>query len=178
SLLDHLKEELDRKFLPNEQQARVLVQMPVDELSRRFKLHSDTLDHELDDLLNADVLDRLYTQVGERLQGLPPVPVGRCAGGPHEAWQGYRKVDRDPKSWRGNDYPTFRSEELFAGLTGQDVHAGFDGEKYIELMREKIRVAAHQVLHSVRVQMRRRLRQMERELALLVYKPDEPAAKA
>ncbi len=50
--------------------------------------------------------------------------------------------------------------------------SGFDGEAYLNLMREKIRVAIHQVMHAVRVQMRRRLKALERELAMLIYKPD------
>jgi len=40
-------------------------------------------------------------------------------------------------------------------LTDSDVFSNFDGEAYLGLMQEKIRVATQQVMHAVRVQMRR-----------------------
>lgn len=170
-LAEHLQQKLVDKLLPNEQRQRVIEHMTVDELSKQFQLHAKLMDQELDDLMNADVIDRLYGEVGEKLYGLPGVPILR-AGGPHDAWQDFRKKDRDPKTWRGGDFPSFRSEELFSGLTNAEVFSGFDGEAYLNLMREKIRVAIHQVMHAVRVQMRRRLKALERELAMLIYKPD------
>ena len=171
ALADHLRQKLSDKLVPSEQRKRVIEHMVVDELAQQFQLHGKLLDQELDDLMNADVIDRLYSEVGERLYGLPAVPILR-SGGPHDAWQDFRKKDRDPKAWRGRDFPSFRSEELFAGLTGRDVFANFDGESYLKLMDEKIRVGVQQVMHAVRVQMRRRLKALERELALLVYKPE------
>jgi hypothetical protein len=170
-LADHLRQKLYEKLVPSEQRKRVIEHMVVDELAQQFQLHGKLLDQELDDLMNADVIDRLYSEVGERLYGLPAVPILR-RGGPHDAWQEFRKTDRDPKAWRGKDFPSFRSADLFAGLTGPEVYANFDGEAYLKMMDEKIRVGVQQVMHAVRVQMRRRLKALERELALLVYKPE------
>lgn len=173
-LAEHLQTKLYEKVVSSDQRKRVIEQMTIDELARQFMLHGKLLDQELDDLMNADVIDRLYGEVGERLYGLPGVPILR-AGGPYDAWQDFRKQDRDPKSWRGADFPSFRSEDLFTGLTGADVYANFNGEEYLKLMRDKIRIAVQQVMHAVRVQMRRRLKSLERELALLIYRPDDPA---
>jgi Mor family transcriptional regulator len=170
-LADHLQQKLLEKLLPNEQRQRVIEHMPVFDLAKQFQLHAKLMDEELDDLMNADVIDRLYGEVGEKLYGLPQVPILRAAG-PHDAWQDLRKKDRDNKSWRGAGFPTFRSEELFAGLANTEVFSGFDGEAYLTLMKEKIRVAVQQVMHAVRVQMRRRLKSLERELSLLIYKPE------
>jgi Mor family transcriptional regulator len=170
-LAEHLQQKLREKLLPNEQRQRVIEHMSVDDLARQFQLHGKLMDQELDDLMNADVIDRLYGEVGEKLYGLPQVPVLRAAG-PHDAWQEFRKKDRDPKCWRGKDFPSFRSEELFAGLTNPEVFSGFDGESYLSLMKEKVRAAVHQVMHAVRVQMRRRLKALEREMSMLIYKPD------
>jgi Mor family transcriptional regulator len=89
------------------------------------------------------------------------------------AWQSFRRDDRDTMGWRDRDFPNFRSTELFTGLTEAEVFSNFDGEAYLGLMQEKIRVATQQVMHAVRVQMRRRLRALERELGLLIYKPEE-----
>jgi hypothetical protein len=171
-LADHIEQKLYERLAPSEQRVRVILQMPIDDLSKQFRLHAETLDQQLDDLMNADVIDRLYAEVTEKMEGLPVVPLGRHAGGIHEMWQNYRREDRDPKSWRGNDFPSFRSPELFAGLTGAEIAHSFDGAAYLDLMKEKIRVATHQVMHSVRVQMRRRLRMMEKELSLLIWKPE------
>lgn len=171
-LADHLREKLYERLAPNEQRVRVIMDMTVDKLAKQFRLHAETLDQELDDLMNADVIDRLYGEVADKLEGLPAVPLNRCPGGPFEAWQSYRREDRDPKSWRNQEFPNFRSTELFAGLTDSDVFSNFDGEAYLGLMREKIRVSTQQVMHAVRVQMRRRLRALERELGLLIYKPE------
>ena len=41
--------------------------MTVDKLARQFGLHAETLDQELDDLMNADVIDRLYGEVAEKM---------------------------------------------------------------------------------------------------------------
>ena len=172
-LADHLREKLHERLLPNEQRVRVIMNMPVEQLAMQFKVHAETMEQELDELMNADVIDRLYNEVAEKMEHLPPVAVSRCAGGPYEAWQQFRKEDRDPKGWRSKTFPSFFSKELFAGLTRGEVHTGFDGEKYIDMMRDKIRVATQQVMHAVRVQMRRRLRTLERELALLIYRPEE-----
>ncbi|MFL5338569.1 MAG: hypothetical protein ACJ8F7_00230, partial [Gemmataceae bacterium] len=172
-LAEHLREKLNERLLPNEQRVRVMMKMPVEQLELEFGVHAETLEMELDELMNADVIDRLYNDVAEKMEHLPAVSVNRCAGGPYEAWQQFRKQDRDPRGWRGKEFPQFHSPELFRGLKHGEVHTGFDGGKYIELMREKIRVATEQVLHAVRVQMRRRLRALERELALLIYRPEE-----
>jgi GTPase Era involved in 16S rRNA processing len=172
-LATHLEQKLYEKLAPSDLRVRVIMNMTVDDLSKQFRLHAETLDQALDDLMNADVIDRLYGEVAEKLEGLPPVPVAKCAGGVHEAWQQCRREDRDPKSWRTKDFATFQSSDLFAGLTGNDVYTGFDGPAYLGLMKEKLRVATQQVMHSVRVQMRRRLRTLERELALLIWKPEE-----
>jgi hypothetical protein len=172
-LADHLEHKLYEKLAPSEQRVRVILNMTVDDLSRQFRLHAETLDQTLDDLMNADVIDRLYGEVAEKLEGLPPVPVAKCAGGVYEAWQLCRREDRDPRTWRTKDFPTFQSGDLFSGLTGAEVYAGFDGASYLDLMKEKLRTATQQAMHSVRVQMRRRLRTLERELSLLIWKPEE-----
>jgi len=172
-LADHLEQKLYEKLAPSEQRVRVILNMTVDDLSKQFRLHAETLDQTLDDLMNADVIDRLYGEVAEKLEGLPAVPIAKCAGGVYEAWQQCRREDRDPKSWRTRDFPTFQSGDLFSGLTGEEVYAGFDGAAYLDLMKEKLRTATQQAMHSVRVQMRRRLRTIERELSLLIWKPEE-----
>lgn len=172
-LAEHLEQKLYEKLAPSEQRVRVILNMTVDDLSKQFRLHAETLDQSLDDLMNADVIDRLYGEVAEKLEGLPPVPIAKCAGGVHEAWQQCRREDRDPKSWRTMDFPTFQSGELFTGLTGAEIYSGFDGAAYLDLMKEKLRAATHQVMHAVRVQMRRRLKSLERELSLLIWKPEE-----
>ncbi len=171
SLAEHLQQKLYEKVVTGEQRKRVIEAMSVDELAKQFQLHGKLLEQELDDQINVDVIDRLYGEVGERLYGLPNVPLLRSAG-PHDAWQEFRKQDRDPHGWRRREFPNFRSEELFEGLTGAQVFSGFDGPAYLTLMREKIRVGVHQVMHAIRVQMRRRLKSMERELAMLIYKPE------
>jgi len=170
-LAEHLQQKLYEKVVTGEQRKRVIEAMSVDELAKQFQLHGKLLEQELDDQINVDVIDRLYGEVGERLYGLPNVPLLRSAG-PHDAWQEFRKQDRDPHGWRRREFPNFRSEELFEGLTGAQVFSGFDGPAYLTLMREKIRVGVHQVMHAIRVQMRRRLKSMERELAMLIYKPE------
>jgi hypothetical protein len=170
-LAEHLQQKLYEKVVTGEQRKRVIESMSVDELAKQFQLHGKLLQQELDDQMNADVIDRLYGEVGERLYGLPNVPILRSAG-PHDAWQEFRKSDRDPHAWRGRGFPNFRSEELFEGLTGSQVFSGFDGAAYLTLMREKIRVGVHHAMHAIRVQMRRRLKSMERELAMLIYKPE------
>lgn len=176
-LAEHIQQKLYEKLAPTDQRVRVILEMPVEKLAMQFQLHAETLDQELDELMNADVIDRLYTEVAERLEGLPVVPVNRTAGGVYEAWQSFRRQDRDPKAWRHDDFPTFRSPDLFAGLTGTEVYSGFDGEAYLRLMQDKIRTATQQVMHAVRVQMRRRLRLMERELSLLIWKPESSNGK-
>lgn len=172
-LANHVEQKLYERLAPSEQRVRVILNMTVDDLSKQFRLHAETLDQSLDDLMNADVIDRLYGEVAEKLEGLPPVPIAKCAGGVHEAWQQCRREDRDPKGWRTKDFATFQSGDLFAGLTGGEIYSGFDGAAYLDLMKEKLRVATQQVMHSVRVQMRRRLRALERELRLLIWKPEE-----
>lgn len=169
-LADHIQQKLLARLTPSEQRERVIQNLTVDELARQFELHADTLTREVDDLINADVIDRLYGEIADKLDGLPQIPIDG-AGSVRDAWQAYRKQDRDPYSWRTESFPTFRSPELFAGLIATDVFSAFDGDAYLDLMREKIRVATHQVMHSVRVQLRRRLRALEQELALLIWNP-------
>jgi hypothetical protein len=172
ALADHIEKKLYDRLAPNEQRVRVIVESTIEELAQEFSIHAQTLDRQLDNLMNADVIDRLYADVFDRMEGLPLVPVFRTAGGVQEVWQGYRRQDRDPKSWRGSDFPSFRSSELFEGLKTKDVAHSFDGAAYLELMKQKIRLATQQVMHSVRVQMRRRLRLLEKELSLLIWKPE------
>src|SRR5262249_43624996 len=104
-LAEHLQQRLYEKVVTGEQRKRVIESMSVDELAKQFQLHGKLLQQELDDQMNADVIDRLYGEVGERLYGLPNMPILRGAG-PHDAWQEFRKQDRDPHAWRGRGFPS------------------------------------------------------------------------
>lgn len=169
-LRDHLRGKLAQLLCPDDSHADTLRRMSASKLEQQFAVDARNLDETLAEVLIDEVIDKVYQRVGEHLDPLPPVPVGKYAA-VGEAWQDYRRADR---TWVS--CPRFASDELFAGLTDPGGYQQFDGDTYLDLMGEKVKVAVAQVLHGLRSQMRSRLGELEAELDRLLAPDAAPAA--
>jgi hypothetical protein len=164
-LRDHLRGTLARLLCPDDRHAETLKGMPPAKLEQQFHIDARNLDETLDHLLLNEVIDKVYQKLGEHLDPLPPVPVGKH-GGVSEAWQEFRRADRADPGWQAA-FPEFASDEVLAGLGGRG-YQHFDGETYLDLMGEKVRVAVGQVVHGLRTRLRHRLGELEAELDCLL----------
>jgi hypothetical protein len=162
-LRDHLRGELARLLCPDDRHADTLKGMPPAKLEQQFHIDARNLDDVLDRLLADEVIDKVYAAVGEHLDPLPAVPVGRHPA-VAEAWRDFRRADRADPGWQAA-FPAFASDELLAGRGG---YQQFDGETYLDLMGEKVRVAVAQVVHGLRSRLRTRLGELEAELDRLL----------
>ena len=165
-LQDFLRGKLARLLCPDESHAETLRGLPPARLERQFAVDAKNLDEAMLDILLNEVVDRLYQRVGEHLEPLPPVPVGKH-GAVAEAWQEYRRADRSGDVV-ARGLPHFASDELFAHLTDPGGYQHFDGEAYLDLISDKVKVAVGQVLHSLRSRLRSRLGELEVELDRLL----------
>ena len=168
-LRDHLRGKLAQLLCPDDSHADTLRRMSPAKLEQQFTVDARNLDETLAEVLVDEVIDKVYQRVGEHLDPLPPVPVGKYAA-VGEAWQDFRRADRAG----ANGGPRFSSDELFAGLTDPGGYQQFDGDTYLDLMGEKVKVAVAQVLHGLRSKMRSRLGELEAELDRLLA-PDAVA---
>jgi len=165
-LRDHLRSKLALLLCPDEKHANTLKGMPPAKLEQQFHIDARNLDETLVDLLANEVIDKVFQKVGEHLDPLPAVPVGRY-GGVGEAWQEFRRVDRTDDGWQHAAFPSFASDEVLASLGGRG-HQHFDGETYLDLMGDKVRVAVAQLVHGLRTRLRSRLGELESELDRLL----------
>ncbi len=154
--------------------AEVLTHLPPAELPGQFRTHARVLDQRLRAEVAGDVLDRVYQVVGQKLEGLPPVPVGPGRRPCHETWAAAGLADRADDGWRAA-LPGFGSDDLVRWLkdAGAD---GIDGAVYVDLMRDKIDLAVRGTVHAVRSRLRSRLGEIAGELALITGGPDDDAA--
>ena len=152
----------------------VLALLSPAELANQFRTHGRVFDRKLDAELAGDLLERVYDEVGKRLENLPPVPVGPTRQGCQEAWRQFTLEDRGEDAWLAAR-PRFAGGEL-ADWLSHAAAGGLGGEAYVGLMREKIDVAVRQTAHLVRTRLRHRLSQLVHELSLLSGEPDADAA--
>jgi len=165
-LRDHLRAKLAQLLCPDEKHASTLKTMPPGKLEQQFHIDARNLDETLIDMLSNEVIDKVFQKVGEHLDPLPAIPIGRY-GGVGEAWQEFRRIDRTDEGWQNQAFPSFNSDEVLAGLGGRG-HQHFDGETYLDLMGDKVRVAVAQLVHGLRSRLRLRLGELEAELDRLL----------
>jgi hypothetical protein len=71
--------------------------------------------------------------------------------------------------------PQLYQREPIARLADPRFCTTFNGASYLDLMKAKIRVATHQVMHVVRGQVRKRLQHLVQQLNRKIWTPgDEP----
>ncbi len=150
----------------------LLSNLSAAELARQFRTHARVLNERLRLEVSGEMLERVYEVVGQRLEGLPPVPVGPARQTCKEEWSRFGIEDRADESWRAA-LPGFDSEDLRRWLArpGGD---GIDAAGYVALMRDKIDAAVRQTVHLVRTRLRARLGSIDRELDALTG--ERPAA--
>jgi GTPase SAR1 family protein len=173
-LREFLRGKMATLLCPDTSHADTLKRMSTNKIEQQFRIDASNLEDSLNDLLVNEVLDKVYAKVGEYLEPLPAVPVGRF-NGINEAWQDFRNEDRTKLAWSEGLFPKFKSDELLNGVSDSRSFQHFDGEVYLELMGHKVRVAVSQVIHGLRTQLRGRLGELETELDRLLV-PDSPAA--
>ncbi len=154
--------------------AELLSQLSTAELARQFRTHARVLSETLGHELSGEVIEKVYSVIGQRLEGLPDVLVG-----PHQqpcktVWERFSLEDRADESW-SVDQPKFASDDL-GGWLAHPTGDGIDGAVYAELMRDKIDVAVRQTVHLIRSRLRHRLGQIESELSLLTGEREATAA--
>jgi hypothetical protein len=174
-----MRDELVRQFeMLFPQNARNDERKPA-ELAAAFPTHADNLEAKLHGLMQAQVIPGRYRAIAAEFQGLPDVPVSNQ---PSVAAAWAQLSDQDAaqagRDWGGAMYPTFLSRELFADLEDgkadgktdgkAKVFSPLNGATYRGMMHEKVKVVTHQSAHVLRGQLRRRLEEIEKELARLV----------
>ena len=169
---DRLRQVLTALFEAGDA-AKLVANLPPAELSRQFRVHARMLSEELRGELSRDVLDEIYNAIGDRLDGLPPVPLGAVERTCRDVWRGISLDDLVDESWR-TDLPEFASDDLVRWIARPDGD-GLDGGLYVELWHEKIRVAVRQTIHLIRARLRYRLGGLAGELAVLAGE-GEPSA--
>jgi GTPase SAR1 family protein len=173
-LREFLRGKMANLLCPDSSHADTLKRMSISKLEQQFRIDAPNLEDSLNELLVNEVLDKVYAKVGEFLEPLPAVPVGRF-GGLGEAWQEFRNQDRKNLTWGEGIFPSFRSTELLNRVSDSRSFQHFDGEIYLDLMGDKVRVAVGQVIHGLRTRLRGRLGELEEELDRLLVE-DTPAA--
>ena len=153
----------------------LLTNLTPAELARQFKTHARVLNEILTTELSGDTLDKVYSVVGQRLEGLPDIPLGRQQEGCKDLWQRFSLEDRGDEAWRAGLLPSFSSDDL-AGWLARPGGDGVDGNVYAALMRDKIDHVVRQTIHLVRSRLRQRLAQIGGELSLLTGERETAAA--
>jgi len=167
-LAEHLRAKLEQVVRQSPEYLQVLRKLSQEKLQYEFPTHARLLAETLDAELQNDVVEKLYSEIGQRFVNLPAIPISRFPGGVHEAWQAFNREDRSNHDWRGKAFPRFESDELFQRISESRGFVALSGEAYLELIDEKINTAVRQTIHLMRTQLRMRLRQLEDELQLLI----------
>ncbi|VTR98098.1 P-loop NTPase family protein [Tuwongella immobilis] len=170
-LATFLREKLHAALFPDPNYHRILEKMSLAELRHEFQIHSTRLEETLHDVLTGDVIDKFYAEIAGRLEKLPPVEIGTQPGGCQGAWQVFRAADRRVEVWQNALFPTFQSTEFFDTLNANRNFDALSGRHYLDLLDEKIQTCVYQTMHSIRTRLRFRLRELERELNLLIIQP-------
>lgn len=144
--------------------SEVLANLPASQLPDQFRTHARVLDQRLQHEVMGESLERLFQVVGQKLDGLPPVPIGREHQSCKETWQRFEMEDRASEEWL-ETLPGFLSEDVIRWLSRPS--DGVDGVVYVNLMREKISAAVRQTMHTLRARLRERLGSIAGDLALL-----------
>ena len=171
-----LKAELEKLFAANVHPA-VLARIKPADLLKQYDLHArHVLAPALATALGRTV-NEVYGYVTDRLtkEGLPPVEL---AGGkqPLDVWAQYCLMDRQDAGWQAKSMPRLHQPELLGRLVDGRLSTAFNGDAYQALMKEKIRLAVHQVMHAIRGQVRKRLRQLEAQLSRKIWTPEDELA--
>ncbi len=151
-----------RLLIDNPQTRPFLTQMPPAELPREFGRHSRLLTRTFKAEVTARLLEPAYEQVGQRLDGLPRVPLG-TAGTCRDAWQAIRDDDAAPAAdaWAG--LPKFESDEVAQWLTAAS-DGSVDGAVYLDLLCHKIDATVHATMLALRGRLRARLGEVAADL--------------
>lgn len=153
---------------------KLLEHLSPTELASQFKTHARVLNQTLNLEVTGELLDRIYQVIGQRLDGLPEVPLGRTQEPCKDLWQRFSIEDRADDNWPLL-LPDFTSNDLanwLARPNGESV----DGGVYTGMMRDKIDLAVRQTVQLVRSRLRTRLGQMAKELSLLTGEREASAA--
>ena len=151
---DELRTALAEQLCPDEGYAATIRTMSATDLARRYKVDALTLDELLDQILTTRAVDLVYEEIADLLAGVNNVPVGNY-GGVLEAWDEYRRADRDDPSEWAVRVPKFRENGPFV-----NGHA-HTGDDYLEILNAKVRVVVAQTVHGLRAQLRVRLGQLK-----------------
>jgi hypothetical protein len=152
----------------------------VDTLKTLFPIHAKALQARFD-VEGDKLVGRLYGLLKQHFSGLPAVEVLQHPD-LASAWAAFAAADQRDPSWReACQFPSFHSDQLFAGLDIERYSTPLNGRTYREMMREKIRLSSQQAVHAVRVRLRLRLDELQaamRKLAQSQMTSKVPAGPA
>jgi len=155
-----------RRLLDNDETRRVLAGLRPEKLPNEFRIHAKLLAKTFQAEVLAKVLDPAYEQVGQRLDGLPRVPLGD-AGDCRGAWQAMHDEDNTPAADAWANLPKFENDEVAQWLTSAAAGGGVTGAVYLDLMCLKINSTVHATMHTLRGRLRARLGEMADDLERL-----------
>lgn len=161
---DRVRQLLADAVRLDERAAATFTDQPPAERVKQFALHARVLDQILATEVEGDMIGRAFDAVGQRLDGLPPVPVGPAQQTCREVWARFALEDRGDTSWL-TERPAFAAAELGEWLADPD--DPIDGAEYVGLMGEKIDAASRQAAHLIRRRVRHRLTELAGMLGLL-----------
>jgi hypothetical protein len=154
------------QLLESEDTRRVLESLPASRLPNEFRTHTRYLQQAFRGEVIAKLIDPAYEQVGQRLDGLPRVPLS-AAPTCRDAWLRLRDEDGTADAWAGR-LPDFASDEVAQWLEQSAANDGsVTGAVFLELMREKIHSSVYATMHAVRGRLRSRLGEIAAELEQL-----------
>ena len=156
-----------RRLLDNDETRRVLAGLRPDKLPNEFRQSSRLLAKTFQAEVLAKILEPAYEQVGQRLDGLPRVPLG-AAGTCRDAWQAMRDEDGAPAAAAWSGLPRFESDEVAVWLTAAAADdSTVTGAVYLDLMCHKVNATVHATMHALRGRLRARLGEMAEDLERL-----------
>ncbi len=155
-----------RRLLDNDETRKVLAGLRPEKLPNEFRIHSKLLSKTFQAEVLAKILEPAYEQVGQRLDGLPRVPLGE-SGDCRGAWQAMHDEDGRPAAdaWLG--LPKFENDEVAQWLTSAADGGTVNGTVYLDLMCLKINSTIHATMHTLRGRLRARLGEMADDLERL-----------
>jgi hypothetical protein len=155
-------------------------ELTIDRVAQLFPQHALSLQNCLQKVFKHRILPGLYEHIADTLPKTD-IPLDGYTS-PSLAWRGYIEGDKESAEfWQNPTFPRFDAPDLFRRPEPHRSTAGraqaeaprqevsrLNGHHYRTVMEEKIRAVTHQVMHVVRLFLRRRLDAMDRELSELM----------